>query len=303
MNGVRPIAAGLIWLNRHCKAMLMLGLVMLVAATATQSSRAAIPVKLQDLAKMLENPNRAIALKAMAAIDARASADPFGRNAWAMAWLWPDALMRGKHYNLAAKLTLDTVLRYPWNTGMVQSDLRIRVLALLASKHPRQALAAAHSLFNVCTTPQVRGTLLLVAQCLNAAHPDHPEIVAELVSQEQKAAVLPRGNTAAFTCPALLNIPIDPGIYQTSLKENSTFGDITSIVARFNLLLIMGKVTEARQSLSQLQQFGGARRMGQDAAVRWWKAKTGGIAMSNYIIARQQAAFGPRTHAARHTHN
>ncbi|NNM84519.1 MAG: hypothetical protein HKL96_02005 [Phycisphaerales bacterium] len=289
-------------MNWLCKAMLMIALPMLATARATQSACAAIPETPQALAKMMEEPNRAIALKAVAAIDARASADPFGRDAWAMAWLWPDALMRGKHYNLAAKLTLSAVQRYPWNTGIVQSDLRFRVLALLAVNHPHQALAAAHSLFNVCTTPQVRGTLLLVAQCLNAAHPDHPELVAELVSQEQKAAVLPRGNAIAATCPILLNIPINPGIYQKSLKENSTFGDLNSIVARFNLLLMMGKVAEAQHSLSQLQQFGGARRMGQDAAARWWKAKTGGIAMSNQIIAQQQAAFGPQPRTARHRH-
>ncbi len=246
-----------------------------------------VPPDAHAIATQLASPQRPVAAQAMKQIETYLAGAPYPQ-VWPMAELWPQALLKGRHYQMAADLTLQAIIKTPENTSIVVDALHWRVQALLHLHHPRQALGAARGYFNVCDPAQTGAALLLVAQCLNAAYPNQPQIVQALVRQERAGAAPPKGGKKPKTSAIMLGIRINPTPFADCLKENSAFNDPLSLLARGNLLLVLGHGSAAIHVFQQLREAYGSNPQYDEDIARALKARDGTVGSANaWILALQ----------------
>ena len=258
------------------------GLVWLCGA---QPVRAQPPVPLHPhaLAVQLANPDGATARTAMKQIESYLASAPYPQ-LWPMAWLWPQALLKGRHYRMVLALTLQAILKAPENAGIVGAALRWRMQALLRLHHPRQALAAARGYFDVCDTAQTELALLLIARCLDAAYSDRPQLVQAFVRQQRAGAQPPEPGAQPRTCPILLNIRINPVPFAACLRKNSRFDDPLSMQARANLLLVLGQGAAALRVFQRLRDSYGTYPQYAENIAQALKTRDGTIGSANAWI-------------------
>ncbi len=240
----------------------------------------------------LANPDRAVARRAFHEIktDLLVSGPPMQ---WLLERVWPMALMRGRHYNMAARMALYTIRMFPGNIGIVQQAMDLRVRALLQAHHPRQALSAAHALLNVCTMRMTEHAVLLVAQCLNAAFPDDPEVVQDFKNQQVAGAVAVSAGGAPHTCAVLESIAVRRKPFASTLRDLEPFTDYQSLLARGNLLLLMGKAPEAMTIFRVMANQYGADRTAKECMARALKAEDGTIGRANgWVLSLEKSGPG-----------
>ncbi len=238
------------------------------------------PPRGQQITRELANTDRAVALRAFDQI--RKEMPELGPPMrWLLLRVWPMALMRGRHYNLAARLALRTVRNFPDNIWIIQQAMDFRVRALLRAGHPRQALTAARGLFNVCSMRMTQQALLLVAQCLNAAYPQDPQMVQNFMNQQVAGAVPVPPGGKAHSCEVLASIPLHGRPFARALRDLQPFTDYQSLLTRGNLLLLAGKASEAMALFHLMANQYGAGRTANECLARALKAEDGTVGRAN----------------------
>jgi len=82
------------------------------------------------------------------------------------------AMAKAGLHDEVVEFTMQAVLRAPADCSQLQTLHRPRIQALLALKREEEALAEAKSLYNVSDMKGTSEALLLIAQCMKAAHPE-----------------------------------------------------------------------------------------------------------------------------------
>ncbi len=249
------------------------------------------PPRGHQITQELANADRAVALRAFVQIrkDMPELGPPMR---WLLLRVWPMALMRGRHYNLAARLALRTVRNFPGNIWIVQQAMDFRVRVLLRAGHPRQALTAARSLFNVCSMRMTQHALLLVAQCLNAAYPQDPQMVQKFMNQQVAGAVPVPPGGKAHSCAVFASIPLHGRPFARTLRDLQPFTDYQSLLARGNLLLLAGQSSEAMALFHLMANQYGAGRTANECMARALKAEDGTIGRANGWVLSLTAPAG-----------
>ena len=205
------------------------------------------------------------------------------RRTW-MIWLW-----RGKHYDAIADLSDRIVLARPDSLVYVEHFLNERARALLEANRSEEALPVAKSLFNVSRMPETGGALLLLLDCLAAAHPDDPAVVERFKREQLEGQGADGGKSTV-----LAGIKIDPQPYleraKTLTEKQDRYG-----LASGNLLLMAGKASEARQrferELAKADKLE-TRRYGILNVARAIKAEDGVIGPANQWVQKNLPPAG-----------
>ncbi len=266
------------WLNIVC--LLSIGLMVLRPGPVVWAQ----PPWLHDhLTQELANPDRTVAVRAFHQIsrDMPAVGPPME---WLLLRVWPTALMRGRHYNLAARLELQTICNFPGNLWVLQGAMDLRVRALLRANHPRQALSAARGLLNICSMRMTQHALLLVGQCLNAAFPQDPQMVENFMDQQVAGAVPVAPGGKAQRCMVLESIPLHGRPFASTLRDLQPFADYQSLLARGNLLLLSGKAAEAMGLFRLMANQYGDGRTANECMARALKAEDGTVGRANGFV-------------------
>lgn len=144
------------------------------------------------------------------------------------------------------------VARDTWQVEQLQ---RHRVEALrLAGRH-EEALAAAKGLFLVAGLGSVPHDLELIAGCLRAARPDDPGAAARFKMQQLAGAQEVAGEREkALTRhgkPVLAGVRVDPRPFEQAIEQRKGRGDFDGLYGMGNLLLLSGRVAEARAAFEK----------------------------------------------------
>jgi hypothetical protein len=220
------------------------------------------------------------------------------------------ALMNAKHYAEADRLALEGIVAVPQDLGSDQFLLTIRIQALLALGKADEALQAAKSLYNVSSMNDLPQAMLLVAQCLNAAHPKDLTW-AERFRQEQVAGAIFDGQIvvqangdpnrppvlepAPTTHPAtqpdvgaatiLASIHIVDPAYSNAVEH--WFGeDYAGLCGKGNLLLMADRAADAKIVFDRAYSLGAPQNLADasENIARCMKAEDGSIARANAWI-------------------
>lgn len=192
-------------------------------------------------------------------------------------------------------LSMEGILQFPGETRSVEQTLIARIKALLALGKVEEALANAKSLFNIATMSGTSEAILVVAECLNAAKPDDPELFNRF-RDEQIAGAAASGSTTqpAVKSTVLAGIKVDPKPYEDALRR-FTAEDASGLMARGNLLLLADRVKDARPIFQRLYSLAGSDvNEASEALARLIKAEDGTIGRANAWVLSIRPQKAPR---------
>ncbi len=165
---------------------------------------------------------------------------------------WMQSLLDEKRYveiDEFANLGSRAVARETWQVEQLQ---RCRVDALLRAGNADQALAAAKSLFLVSGIGSTQYCIHKLAECFKAANPRDSAIVSTFKLQQLALAssdpALRAKQSKDLGENVLAAITIDPKPFEKAIDALAGKKDYDSLYAKGNLLLLSGRVPEARQA-------------------------------------------------------
>ena len=194
-------------------------------------------------------------------------------------------MMANKQYAEVAELIMEGILACPGETRSVEQVLLIRIKALIALGKAEEALVNSKSLFNVATMGGTSEAILAVAECLNAARADDPQLFnrfrEEQIAGSKAPETQPATRPAGAKLSVLAGIKVDPAPYNQALKK-ITAEDASGLMARGNLLLLADRVKEARVVFERLYSLAGSDiNEASEAIARLIKAEDGTIGRAN----------------------
>lgn len=160
---------------------------------------------------------------------------------------WMPALFDAKLYADIEDISFRMVLARSTSITDVEYFMEKRIRAFLKLGKAKEALSCAKSYFNVVTMKNTSNAMTLVAECLNAAYPDKPELAEQFRNEQIAGATTetPAGSKV------LTNITVDPKPYDEAIANLSADEDRYG-VGKGNLLLLGNRTHEAREHFEKL---------------------------------------------------
>jgi hypothetical protein len=198
-------------------------------------------------------------------------------------------LMTGKHYAEVVDLAWYSIVTVPHDTRGVELSQQQRVKALLALGKTEEALQGAKSLFNVASMTGTSDSILIVAECLNAARAKDKEIFNKFREEQMAGATSQVSGTPAQIAAAkgarssaLDSIKVDSKPYDDALAK-MTGEDYQSLMGRGNLLLMADHVKDARDVFERMYSLASASELveASEALARLIRAEDGTIGRAN----------------------
>lgn len=206
---------------------------------------------------------------------------------------WMAALLAAKQYAAVEEFAIAGTLAAPADTWRIEQLLKNRVRALLDEGKPKEALSAAKGLFEVAGmhfTPEI---LQLLSECLKAAHPEDPGIVPKFKLQQlagaqedpnerQRLLAKYGGNSVMDAVPA------DAAPWAKAIEQRKGKEEYKSLCERANLLLLSGRVKEARPVVQKLYEIAPQEELktASEFVAKLLKAEDGAVGRANeYVIA------------------
>ncbi len=169
---------------------------------------------------------------------------------------WLPSFLSQKQYELVLEFSAAGILALPADTWRVEQLLRHRIRAYLQTNRPKEALAAAKELYNVCGIGFLPTALELLTECLRAAYPDKPAIVSQFKLQQLAGAQTDphqRNSALKDLGPSVVaNISTNPKTWLDALQRRSAKSDYRSLYGNANLLLLANRNTEAKNLFEKI---------------------------------------------------
>ena len=204
---------------------------------------------------------------------------------------WMQGLLDSYQYKAVGELAVAGTLALPADTWRIEQLQKHRITALLRQDKPKEALAVAKGLFNVCGMGFVKEELPLLAECLKQAHPEDPGIVARWKLQilagaqedpaERKRLMEKYGGNSVMDA-----IQADPTPYVKAIAERRTITDYRGLYGTGNLLLLSGRTKEAHEIFAKVYAIAppGELRYATEGIAKLIKAEDGGIGRANQFV-------------------
>jgi hypothetical protein len=161
-------------------------------------------------------------------------------------------LVASKGLEEADQIAVDAMRVAARDTWPVEQLQRQRVDALLRAGKLDEALSAAKALFLVSGVGSTQYCIHKLAECFKAAHAGDSAIVSTFKLQQLALAssdpALREKQSKDLGENALKAVPIDPKPFAEAIERLEGVQDYDSLYAKGNLLLLSGRVAEARQA-------------------------------------------------------
>lgn len=203
-----------------------------------------------------------------------------------------DVLRAVKRFDEMGTLALEAILASPRDSLKIQVLVRARVTALAGMGKPVEALAAAKQYFNICSMAQTSDAILLLCDCLAAAHPPDADIARRFRQQQIYAALEkpPSPRPDALGKPILPTIAVDAGPYQKALADAEKLRGYARDTVSGNLLLLCDRAEEAVAAFKQAADEASDTQYPDavENVARALRAQTGGVAAANAYLREQR---------------
>lgn len=204
---------------------------------------------------------------------------------------WMQGLLDSYQYKAVSELAIGGTLALPADTWRIEQLQKHRITALLRQDKPKEALAVAKGLFNVCGMGFVKDQLPLMAECLKQAYPEDPGIVARWKLQvlagaqedpaERKRLLEKYGGNSVMDA-----IPADPDPYVKAIAERRAITDYRGLYGTGHLLLLSGRMKEAHEIFAKVYAIAppGELRYATEGIAKLIKAEDGAIGRANQFV-------------------
>jgi hypothetical protein len=200
-------------------------------------------------------------------------------------------LLQRKEYAAVEEFAIAGTLALPADTWRIEQLQKHRIRALLAENRPAEALRAAKGLFNACGMGFVKDELPLLCECLTAARRDDrglvPRFKRQILAGAQEDPAERQRLLAKFGGNSIMtSIEADPTPYAQALRQRRTIGDWRGLYGTGNLLLLSGRVKEAREVFEKVyaQAPPTELRYASEAIAKLIKAEDGGLGRANEFV-------------------
>lgn len=203
---------------------------------------------------------------------------------------WLKTMMDARRYAEVAEFSQQAIIGSASDVPAVEQLLSSRIQALLAANKSAEALAVAKQLFNFSSMKGTSSAILVVSQCLNAAHPDDREVLKRFRQEQIRGAQPPAttqpGENQETAQTVLTQIALDSKPYDEAIRV-LTAEDYRTLVTRGNLLLLAGRNTEAWETFERAYSLAGDKDLApaSENLARCMKAQDGAIGRANAWIA------------------
>jgi hypothetical protein len=200
-------------------------------------------------------------------------------------------LLEQKEYSAVEEFAVAGTLALPADTWRIEQLQKHRIRALLEENRPAEALRAAKALFNVCGLSFIKDELPILCECLAKAHSDDPGIVPRFKRQvlagaqedpaERQRLLAKFGGNSIMT-----SLEADPAPYSEALRHRASINDWRGLYGTGNLLLLSGRVKEAREIFTRVytEAPAGEGRYASEAMAKLLKAEDGGLGRANEFV-------------------
>jgi tetratricopeptide (TPR) repeat protein len=206
------------------------------------------------------------------------------------------ALLKAGRNQEAADFAMQAILTAPQEAGMLEGLHKQRIKALLALNRPDETLSEAKSLYNVCTMKRTGDALTLVAQCLQAVHPED-KTIAERFKLQQVAGSTSSPQAEANMIKAI-QINAEPylEVANSRLMQNESYA---FLIRRGNLLLEADKLAEAKQCFEAAYLLAAEKDQAKaaESLARVMKAEDGTVGRANAYVMSLRPATQTATQA------
>ena len=204
---------------------------------------------------------------------------------------WMQGLYDAGQYDAVCEFAIAGTLALPADTWRIEQLHKHRIRALLKLNRPNEALRAAKGLFNMCGLGFVKDELPLLADCLKAAHPDEPGIVPrwklQILAGAQEDPAERKRLVEKYGGNSIMNsIPADPDPYAQAIAERRNIADYRGMYGTGNLLLLSGRIKEARQVFDKEYAIAppGELKYATEGIAKCLKAEDGGLGRANQFV-------------------
>jgi tetratricopeptide (TPR) repeat protein len=208
------------------------------------------------------------------------------------------ALLKAGLNQEAADFAMQAILTAPQEAGMLEGLHKQRIKALLALNRPEEALAEAKSLYNVCTMKGTGDALTLVAQCLQAVHPEDKTIAERFKLQQVTGVIPPSTQPVEPNMIKAIQVNAEPylEVANSRLMQNESYA---FLIRRGNLLLEADKLAEARQCFEAAYPLAGEKDQAKaaESLARVMKAEDGTVGRANAYVMSLRPATQTATQA------
>jgi hypothetical protein len=166
-----------------------------------------------------------------------------------------EALLNARRYDDVDQLAIAGTIALPRDTWAIEQLQRFRVEALKRSGRVDDALAASKSLFMVAGMGSVAHDIDQICDVLRTGRPEEPSLHHSFREQQLAGAQEDPGVrriAVAKACEStggrtiLSKVQVDPKPYEDAIRQRLRANDFDGLCALGNLLLLSGRVTEAR---------------------------------------------------------
>jgi hypothetical protein len=164
---------------------------------------------------------------------------------------WLKKLMNAERYQDVVHLTVEATVLLPSDVSLVEYLQSYRVQALLKLGRPQEALAAAKGQFNVCRMRSTADNLLLLVDCLKAAHPGEEAIIERFRQEQMAGAELSKSSAGGSQPSVLAGIKINGTPYAAAIQQSTMATNHESLTSLGNLLLLSDRPKEARAAFER----------------------------------------------------
>jgi tetratricopeptide (TPR) repeat protein len=176
------------------------------------------------------------------------------------------------------------------DTWQVEQLQRYRMRAFLSNDKPKEGLAAARALFNVAGMGSVPHDLSNIALALSFAYRTDPAVANRFHLQQlagaQADAEQRKKLLADLGDDVMASIQVDPAPFAQAIKERQNAADYDTLYSLGNLLLISGRISEAREIFEKVYKMAppGELNYASEAIAKVIKAEDGCIGRANQFV-------------------
>jgi hypothetical protein len=199
-------------------------------------------------------------------------------------------LLQAGRYDDVEELAVAAIIAAARDTWQVEQLQRIRVNAFFGAQKIKEALSASRALFNVAGMGSVQYDIGHIALFMSPAYKYDQTIVHRFRLQQLAAAHTDpqqrKIRMADLGEDVMASIPVDPAPFAQAIKDQQNATDYDTLYSVGNLLLLSGRITEAREVFEKVYQMAppGELKYATEAIAKVIKAEDAAIGRANAFL-------------------